>query len=68
MIDKAERIKELAIKGLLTDDGHHKQWYIEKILEEIGYDIKEIWEELKNEDYDWDEGIPPWTYMEKYLY
>lgn len=59
IIDHKERIKELAIDGLLTDERHHKQWYLEKILEEIGYDIEKVRKELIKEDYDWTKGIPP---------
>ena len=53
-----QRIKDLALDALLTDGGHHKQWYIEEILKEIGYDLDELRDEL-GEDYSWDEGIPP---------
>ena len=59
IIDHKERIKELVIDGLITEGGHHKQWYLEKVLEEIGYNLEKIREELIKEDYDWDKGIPP---------
>ncbi len=54
-----EKIKELAIDGLLTDGGHHKQWYLEKIIVELGFDLEKIREKLNEEDYDWEKGIAP---------
>lgn len=56
---KKEELKELCISGLLTDGGHHKQWYLEKILEKLGYSLEEIRQELLKEDYEWEEGIAP---------
>jgi len=35
-------IKALALSGLLTDGGHHKQWYLEEILKALGYDLKDL--------------------------
>ena len=40
--------------ALMTDGGHHKQWYLEEILKEIVTNF----DELKNR-YDWEDGIPP---------
>ncbi len=54
-----EKIRELAIDGLLTDGGHHKQWYLEKIIVELGFDLEKIREKLNEEDYDWEKGIAP---------
>jgi len=54
-----EKIRELAIDGLLIDGGHHKQWYLEKIIEELGFNLEKIREKLNEEDYDWDKGIAP---------
>lgn len=34
--------KELCMKALRTDGGHHKQWYIEKVLEQLGFNLKGI--------------------------
>lgn len=48
-----EKIKKLAIEGLTTDGGHHKQWYLEEILKIVGYNTKEL-----QKIYDWEEGIP----------
>jgi len=53
------RIKELAIDGLLTQETHHKQWYLERMLEELGVNIKDLREQLQSEGYDFDEGIAP---------
>jgi len=54
-----EKIKELCIAGLLTDGGHHKQWFLEEILKVIGIDLRKLRLELNEKDYDWDKGIPP---------
>ncbi len=56
-----EKAKELAISGLLgqVGEGWHKQWYLERILEALGYDLAKIREELQSEDYDWEDGIAP---------
>ena len=56
-----EKIEELCIDGLYTDGGHHKQWYLERILAELYPEEKDfeiLREELKL-DYFWEEGIPP---------
>ena len=52
-------IKDLAISGLLTDKGYHKQWYLERILETLGYNLQGLREELNKEDYDWEKGTAP---------
>ena len=54
-----EEIKELCIDGLLTDGGHHKQYFLEEILKKLGYDLKELREELKQNDYEWEDGVAP---------
>jgi hypothetical protein len=33
---QVERMADLARDGLQTDGGHHKQWYLEQILEACG--------------------------------
>jgi len=35
-----ETIKGIVIAGLCTDDGHHKQWYLEQILIRLGFDLE----------------------------
>ena len=49
----------LAISGLITDKGYHKQWYLERILETLGYNLQGLREELNKEDYDWEKGTAP---------
>lgn len=53
-----EKAMSLAINGLLTDGSHHKQWFLERILEALGYDLAQIRDELLPE-YDWEDGIAP---------
>lgn len=56
LIKKRREIKDLCIRGLGTDGGHHKQWFLEEILKVIGVNM----EVLKNYDYNLGErGIPP---------
>lgn len=50
---------ELAVDGLLTDGGHHKQWYLEEIIKALGMDLDTIREDLRDNDYDWEDGIAP---------
>ena len=52
-----DNIKDLAINGLLTEETHHKQWYLERILEELGVNIKDLRKQLQSEGYDFDEGL-----------
>jgi len=56
-----EKAKTLATNGLLTDGGHHKQWYLEEILKALDVDLGELRKELNSEEpaYDWEPGIPP---------
>lgn len=54
-----KNVKELAIKGLLTDESHHKQWYLEEILKVLGFDLAVIRKELQADGYDWEDGIAP---------
>ena len=48
-----ETIYDLVIGGLHTDGEHHKQWYLEQILTQLGHDP------VKMRDSGWDEGIAP---------
>lgn len=41
-----KEIKELCIEGLRIDGGHHKQWFLEEILKNLGYDLKKISKEI----------------------
>jgi len=54
-----ETVKDLIINALETDGAHHKQWYLERILEALGFDLKTVKEEENKNDYDWEEGIAP---------
>ena len=58
-IDQKERVKELAVSGLLTDGGHHKQWFLEEILKALDYDLATIRQNLAIQGYDWEDGIAP---------
>lgn len=53
------KIKNLCVEGLLTDGGHHKQWYLEEVLKVLGFNLEDLRKKLNKEDYDWDERIPP---------
>jgi hypothetical protein len=52
-------VKELCISGLVEDAAHHKTWYFEEILKEMGYDLEEIRAQLLREGHEWEPGIPP---------
>ncbi len=54
-----EKVKELCIDGLLEDGAHHKQWYLERILEAAGFDLREICHECAAKGYIWEGGIAP---------
>lgn len=59
--EKFEAIREMVIDALLTDGAHHKQWYLERILEKmVGKDgVNAIKVKLQASDYEWEEGIAP---------
>ena len=54
-----DKIKKLAIDGLCTDGGHHKQWYLEEILKALGHNLEVVRRGVNEEGYDWEEGIAP---------
>ena len=54
-----KKAKDYAIHGLLTEGSHHKQWILEQILVALGYDLEGIRQDLQNDGYDWEPGIPP---------
>ncbi len=66
MVDLDE-IKNLCISGLRTDGGHHKQWFLEEILKELGYDLEKISREICKEDASYDNEDPD-EYWEQYNY
>ncbi len=61
MSDGIEKAKELAIRGLVNREMHHKQWYIEEVLKALGTDLDELYQELTDSgDIDEDaRGIAP---------
>lgn len=47
-------VYELVISALQIEGEHHKQWYLEQILKQLGHDPKE----MREKPY-WDEGVAP---------
>ena len=54
-----EDIRNLCIDALITDGGHHKQWYIERILEKLGYNLAELKRKGEIMGYYYEDGIAP---------
>lgn len=50
-----DQMKELLLDGLVYDGGHHKQYYLEQVLQIIT--TKKEFTEFQKE-YHWEEGIP----------
>lgn len=51
---------ELATEGLYIDGAHHKQWYLERVLEALSVDLDTLRSEHHKVDgYAWDKGIAP---------
>ena len=48
-----ETIYDLVIAALMIDGEHHKQWYLEQILKQLGHDPEKI------RDTFWDKGVAP---------
>lgn len=46
----------LALEGLTTDGAHHKQYYLERIVETLGVSIEKFTEQNGVE---WERGIAP---------
>jgi hypothetical protein len=48
-------LAEFIVEGLRTDGAHHKQWYLEQILEHLidSRSVRDLF------DVDWDPGIAP---------
>jgi len=59
--DTVQSAIDFAVNGLLTDSAHHKQWYLERILLDLGVDLVELRRELIGDGggYDWEPGIAP---------
>lgn len=51
--------QRLAVDGLLIDGAHHKQWYLERILESSGVDINLIKAELEEDGFTFEPGVAP---------
>ena len=50
------KITKLCRLGLLTDGEHHKQWYLERVLLEIGFDEEYL--EMLRTDHLIVKGVP----------
>ncbi len=59
MPNGVEKAREFAISGLLTDGGWRKQWYLERILEALDVDLKELQAALAVGGYVWEKGVAP---------
>jgi hypothetical protein len=53
--DRFFRLNALAMEGLTVDGGHHKQWYLERILQQCGKAL----ELNEPQEGDWEKGIAP---------
>lgn len=51
---KLTKIIALCAEALKVDGAHHKQWYLEQIMETAGFDV-ELWRSTTG----WERGIPP---------
>ncbi len=49
-----EKVLALAICGLHFDGAHHKQWFLERIIDALGSDSAEAYEYG-----DWEDGVAP---------
>lgn len=59
-VTNREGLKKFILDGLSTDGSYHKQWYLEQLLVELGFDVNEIKKEYeKKEGCSWDEGTAP---------
>jgi hypothetical protein len=54
MLDQFNTLHSLIIEALLTDGGHHKQWYLEQLLEKLGFDVRQ-----QEKRYAFERGIAP---------
>lgn len=55
LFDVQECLKDLAVEGLQTDGAHHKQWFLERILEGLGCNLAS----LRDRSIDWEDGVAP---------
>ncbi len=54
-----KKVKDLLVDALLTNEAHHKQYYLVLILEALGFNLREIREELEIGGYSFEDGIAP---------
>lgn len=54
LTDVIDALIELCVDGLITDGAHHKQWYLEQILEGLGVNIDDL-----RDDIGWEKGMIP---------
>jgi len=60
MDEKIEQIRHLATAALYESSKHHKQWYLEKILEATGVELEEFAHEmLRANCREWEKGVAP---------
>ena len=51
---KVATIEAIALEAIQVDGGHHKQWYLEQILEVCGWEAEQL-----QKIYPHEEGIAP---------
>lgn len=57
---RQNKVRDLCVSGLGSDDAYHKQWFLEEILRTIGIDFSKLAKWAKTEDIHLGErGIPP---------
>jgi hypothetical protein len=56
---KIHEARLLALRGLLDDGIHHKQWFLERIAETLGIDLAGFRSELRKVGRDFKPGIAP---------
>ena len=49
----------LATYGLTIDGAHHKQWFLEQIIESLGVSLPQLREQAIKGDWEWEAGIAP---------
>lgn len=59
-----EKIKELAVEGLINRETHHKQWFFEQILLSLDVDLEKLYLKLEKEGWideneEGTRGVPP---------
>jgi len=47
---------KIILEGLITDGAHHKQWYLEQVLQSL---VEPEYYETCRKEFEWDEGIAP---------